>query len=168
MTVAVSQEFPTVNEKACSWADISTTINISGGATLKDIDYSGFKANSTLELGEQRGASGGRVMKRTSGSLKDEASATYYKSGFRTLVTALMVNAPTRGNQRLVGQVEFNISVKHSVPGDDSIYELVIVGARLTKWDATMAEGNEADKLEIDLNPLRVFWKINGLEVVLA
>jgi hypothetical protein len=167
MGAAVSQEYPTIDGIAPSWADIVTTIQVAGGVTLKDIDYAAFNTDTVVEVGDQVGASGGRVMRRTSGSKKDSASATYYRSGLRKLIKALIPYAPTRGNQVLISLVHFDILIQHTPPGESEIYQLKIKGARLTQSAFKFAEGNEADKVEVTFSTAEVVQIIDGKEVVL-
>jgi hypothetical protein len=167
MGAAVSQEFPIVDGIACSWADIVTTVDVLGGGTLRDIDYKAINTGSTVEIGEQRGASGGRVIRRTSGSKKDEASGTWYRSGFRKLVKALIPYAPTRGNQVLISLVHFSLLVQHTPVGESEIYQVRMKGCRLLGRDYKWAEGNDADVVEVALHPVEVVDLIDGKEVVL-
>ncbi len=168
MTVALSQEYPLYDGVAPSWSDVKTVLNITGGGTVDDIDYAAFKFGTVVTFGEQIGASGGRVIRRTTGSKKDTLTATYYKSGLRKLLRALIPHAQVRGNQRLVGLVHFDVVTLHSPPGDpDGIYEQIARGCRLTKIDGGWQEGDDADKVELDLSPLEVAFKIDGVEVVL-
>jgi hypothetical protein len=162
-----SQEYPTLNGIAPSWADITTVFDVVDGASVKDIDYAGFKYNSTVEVGAQM--KGGVVVKRTTGQKKDEASATFYKSGLRQLMDLLAATAPTRGARKLIGLVPFSISIQHSPPGADpsDIYEVRLRGCRLLKIDETLAEGTDAEKVEIDLAPIEVIWLRNGVELAL-
>ena len=146
---------------------MQTTIHVSGGETVVDIDYAGFKFGTVVEVGEQRGASGGRLMKRTTGSKKDTLSATYYKSGLRKLLRALMAVAPQRGNQRLVSLVHFDIQTLHTPPGADGIYEQTARGCRLLKIDGGWTEGNEAEKVELEFSPAEIYFAIDSVEVVL-
>lgn len=168
MPAATSQEYPTINGYAPSWADIQVTIDAVGGETVKDIDFAGFKVASKLTVGKQKGASGGRVIRRTSGDKEDTASATYYRSGLRTLIKALIPMAPTRGNQVLIGLVAFTIQIQHTPPGETEIHEIVLKGCRLVGFDFTMAEGPDADKVELELDPIENALLIDGKEVVLA
>lgn len=169
MPLAVSQEYPTLNGVAPSWADIKTTINISGGQTFTDIDYKSFKWSSKVERGEQRGASGGRVMKRTTGSKTDEGSCEFYKSGLRKLLKAIIgsTGVYTRGNEQLVSLVSFDIIIQHSPPGEVEIYEEAMYGCQLSSFESSMAEGNDAEVVPMDLSPMRCAWLIGGKEVVL-
>jgi hypothetical protein len=167
MTVAVSQEYPLLDGNAPSWADITTTINIQGGESFKDIDYKEIKWASAVALGEQRGASGGRVMRRTTGELTETGSAVYYRSGLRKLLKAMAPQMQTRGNQRLITTATFNIVIIHKVPGDDEIYHHEMRGCRLTGLDATMTQGPDAEEIALSLNPLSNVDIIGGVEYVL-
>jgi hypothetical protein len=162
-----NQAYPALNDIVPSWADIQTTFTISGGDALDMVDIAAVKWGRKSELGEQRGASGGRVMARTSGSGSQEASATLYRSGYRKLLKSLMAKAPTRGNQALISYVSFDILIQHTVPNDPEIYTTHIKGCRFLGESDDMKEGNEADKIEINLNPIEVANVINGKEVVL-
>lgn len=167
MGAANNQEYPVIDGIASSWADIALTIDVMGGGTLKDIDFAAINTGTAVEVGEQIGASGGRVMRRTSGSAKNTASATYYRSGLRKLLKALMPYAPTRGNQVLVSLVHYTMLVQHTPLGESEIYQVKIKGCRLLGRDYKFAEGNDADKVEVALNPIEVVDIIDGKEVVL-
>lgn len=161
-------DYPTYNDVAPSWSDIDTVLNISGGVSLKDIDYKGIKCNSTVAVGEQRGASGGRVIKRTTGAKTDTASASYYRSGLQKLFKALVAVAPKDKQGRpQISLVTFDVVANHTPPTSTEIYTVVIRGCRLIKTDASFAEGNEADVVELDLHPMEVVWMVDGKEVVL-
>lgn len=161
-------DYATVNEFAPSWSDINTVLNIQGGISLKDIDYKGIKCNSTIAVGEQRGASGGRIIKRTTGAKTDTASATYYKSGMQRLLKALADVAPKDKQGRAqVSLVPFDVVVQFTPPGATEVYCVLIRGCRLIKMDLSHAEGNEADVVEIDLHPMEVVWMVDGKETVL-
>lgn len=163
----MNQEYPTLNDVAPSWADIQTSFSIYGGSLIELIDYSAINWSDTVEVGAQRGASGGRVMKRTTGQLSSEASATFYKSGLRKLLKGLAAKAPTRGNQKLVSLVGFDIHIQHSPPESTDIFEVKIKGCRLLGRTAAMAEGADADQVEVNLNPIQIVEIIDGEEIVL-
>lgn len=164
----MNQEFPTLNGIAPSWADIKTTATpIGGGSLIETADYSAISCGSSLEVGEQRGASGGRVMKTTTGQLSHEGSITYYRSGLRTLVKAFMPIAPQRGNQRLVSLVHFDVLIQHTPPGEPEIYTLKLKGCRLRGFTFAMTEGVDADKVEVPLHVKEIVQIIDGEEVVL-
>jgi len=160
-------EYPTLNGFAPSWADISTSFSVSGGPILEMADYAGIKWKRSVEVGEQRGASGGIVLNTTVGSASQEASATLYRSGHRKLIRSLASVAPSRGNQKRISLVGFTIVILHTPPGESDIYTVEIRGCRLIGDDAQMQEGPDADKLEISLNPKQVVNIENGVEIVL-
>lgn len=162
-----TQAYPAVNDISPSWADISATFTVDGGEALEMVDFSAIKWSRSVEVGEQRGASGGRVMARTTGAGSQEASATLYRSGLRKLLKALVAMAPTRGNQRLIGLVAFDILIQHTPPGETEIYVTKIKGCRYLGDSDDMQEGTDADKIEITLNPIEVVQIIDGVEVVL-
>src|SRR5580692_1199088 len=111
--MAINQEFPSLNGIAPSWADIGITASITGGTLLGMQAIAGLKWGRKVEIGERRGASGGRVMARTTGSGSQQASGTFYRAGMRQLIKALIPLAPTRGNQVAISTVAFDIMIQH-------------------------------------------------------
>jgi hypothetical protein len=161
------QEYPSINDFAPSWADIAVTFTVDGGAFLEMADIAAIKGARKVEVGEQRGASGGRVMARTTGSATNEASCTLYRSGLRKLMKALAAKAPLRGNQRRIGLVAFDILVQHSPPGETEIYTRKYKGCRFLGDSSDAKEGNDADQVEVTLNPIEIVDIVDGQEVVL-
>lgn len=166
-----NQAYPSLNDIEPSWADISVNFAVSGGAALDMGDIASLKWSRKVEVGERRGASGGRVMARTTGQGSQEASATLYRSGVRKLIKGLMAQAQTqglvRGNQVLISLVSFDITIQHTPPGETEIYETHIKGCRYLGDSDDMKEGTDADKLELTLNPIEIANIIGGKEVVL-
>jgi hypothetical protein len=165
--MAINQQYPSLNDIEPSWADIAVTFTISGGALLQMADIAAIKWSRKVEVGERRGASGGRVMARTTGQGSQEASATLYRSGVRRLLKGLVSQAPTRGNQAVISLVSFDILVQHTPPGETEIYQTKIKGCRYLGDAHDMKEGTDADKLELTLNPIEIANIINGQEIVL-
>lgn len=163
----MNQEYPSIQDIAPSWADIKTTFSVTDGDILDMIDYAGIKWSRKVEVGEQRGASGGRVMARTTGQGSQEASATLYRSGLRKLIKALMAQAPTRGNQKVISLVSFDVLIQHTPPGETEIYVTKLKGCRYLGDSDDMKEGNEADKIEVTLNPIEIVQIIDNQEIVL-
>lgn len=161
-----NQEYPTVNGIASSWNDIKISMTPEGGSILDMVDIAGIKTDVKTEVGEQRGASGGRVLARTTGSVTYECSLTLYRSGLRKLQKALMENAPTRGNQRLISLVPFDIMIQHTPPGEAEIYERKVKGARYLGTSGDFKEGNDADQAEVTLSVIEIVDIINGQEVL--
>ena len=146
------------------------TISIDGSVLLSMADIAGIKWSRKVEVGEKRGASGGRVMARTTGQGSQEASATLYRSGKRNLITKLAAVAPLRGNQAIISLVPFDIVIQHTPPvvsADFTIYEVHIKGCRYLGDDDDMKEGTDPDKVEITLNPIEIVDVIAGQEIVL-
>lgn len=165
--MAISQDYPVLDGIAPSWADIEVNATPNGASLIKMKDIQAINTNSTLEIGEQRGASGGRVMKRTTGSKTDEASWTLYRTGYQNLARSLMAIAPVRGNQRLIGLVHFLVQVSHTPPGIDEIFEYRLKGCRVSGRQLNAAEGTDAEIAEIPLSISELVDIIDGQEVVL-
>ncbi len=160
--------YPSVNDIESSWADIAISITPQQGPIMDTVDIAGIKWSRKAEVGERRGASGGRVMARTTGSGSQEASATFYRSGYIKLIQGLVANAPVRGNQRRIALVSFNILIQHTPPNTTEIFTTKIKGCRFLGDSDDMKEGNEADKIEVTLNPIEVANILaDGTEVVL-
>ncbi len=158
-----NQAFPSVQGQESSWADITATFNIPGGATVGLVDIEGIKWSRKVEVGESRGASGGRVMKRTAGSESVEASATMTRSGVAQLVEALEVAAMdggfVRGNEVIISGVAFDILIQHTPSGDSRIYTAKLSGCRYLGDSDDNKQGNEADMIELTLNPIKIATK---------
>ena len=162
----VNNEYPSLDGVAPSWADIVIKATPIGGNLIDLIDIAAINTNTTVEVGEQRGATGGRVRKRTTGSVSYEASMTLYRTGYQTLLRNLQALAPVRGNQRLVSLVHFQIQVQHTPPGDEEIYEYVLKGCRWMGRALNGAEGTDADQVEVPLSVIEIADIVDGVEVV--
>lgn len=165
-----AQAYSSLIDIASSWADIGVAITPYGGTQLDSTDISAISHSGTVEIGEQRGTSGGRVTARTTGSASYEASITFYRRGLIKLYDALIAAAPAhalRGNQVRISLVVFDIDVQHSPPGETRIHHVRIKGCRMLSHTDDMAEGNDADQIEVSLNPMEVVNIVDGKEVVL-
>src|SRR5262245_52531530 len=100
--MAINQLYPSLNDIDPSSADIGVTFTVFGDDLIDMVDSAGIKWARKVEVGERRGASGGRVMARTSGQGSQEASATLYRAGLRRLIKGLKSKAPSRGNQKII------------------------------------------------------------------
>jgi len=169
-----NQAAASVNVHECSWAEMKVTINVPGGATFEIFDLEAWKWARKLERGESRGLSGGRPMKRTRGSASYEASATATRSGWMQLVeaieTAALALGQTRGDRVIIGGIEFDALIQHSPLGDSRIYAVKLTGCSLDGDSSDMKQGNEADMIELTLNPIEIATKsgVTGNWVVLA
>lgn len=157
----------TLNGNACSWAEVEITADVVGGGSFPDIDWKSMDAESKVDRGVQRGP-GGQVKKKTTGQPTDTASASLYRSGLKALKRALVAVAPQDAAGRYqLSKVRFNIVVKHSVDDDPDINILKFLGCTLDKNAYKMAEGPDADVVDIDLNPMKIIEVIDGKETVL-
>lgn len=159
---------PTLNGIAPSWSDIALTLNVLGGGSSPQVDWKSIDWDSKVERGEQRGVSGGRVLKRTTGSKTDTATAEVYRSGLRDLKRALMTVAPKDDAGRpMLSKVTFDLIIQHSFEDDPSIYEVQLKGCHLDGTTGKHAEGNDAETVPIALNPIEIVEKIDGVDTVL-
>jgi hypothetical protein len=163
----INQNFPSVNGIEPSWSDINATAIVDGGPLVFMSAISAIKWSRKVEVGVRRGASGGRVMARTTGEGSQEASATFYRSGLRDFLTSLLPFAPMRANQAAISLVSFDVMIQHTPPGELTIYETKLAGCRYLGDADDMKEGADPDHIEVQLNPIYVAQIINGIEVVL-
>lgn len=162
------QEYPDINGYAPSWADIRVVSSIKGGDLLEMSDIADISWKDGIESAEKR-SPGGRKMQETAGQATQEASMTLYRSGLRKLERALAAVAPTRGNQKRIGLVRFDIQILHSPVGAETEppYEVVLSGCRLKGREGSHAEGPDADKVTVPLSLMQIFTKENGEEISL-
>lgn len=166
--MAGSNEFPLLDGFAPSWGDLSCTLTPSGAPLLEMIDIKSIKTTMSLDVGEQRGATGGRLYAVTTGSAKDEAEMELYYSGFVKMLRGLRGLAPlVRGNQRALSLVRFGIVYQFTPPGSTEIYEVRIKGCRYTGRDHAPAEGPDAVTASVKLNPMQICDVVDGEEMVL-
>lgn len=159
-------DIPVLDGIAPSWADIQVNISGEDVPLIKMGDIAALDSGWDLEVGEQR--EGGLVIKRTTGSVKQDATMTLYASGYRKLLRGILAAAPRRGNQALIALVHFNINVQFVPPGanEDDILEYRIKGCRIMGRKVSAAEGNDAQQVELPLNPLQVCDVVDGVEIV--
>ena len=165
--MAINQAYPVLDGIAPSWAGVIIKCSIYDGALLDIRDISAINTGTAVEIGEQRGASGGRVTRRTTGSATPTASMTLYRSGYQKLARNLASVAPKRGKQRLISLVHFDVQVQHTPEGSDEVYEYRIMGCRVMGRDLNGAEGVDADQVELPINTLQIIDIIDGNEVVM-
>ena len=162
----------TFDGNAVSWNELSLLCAIDGGSILPIIDIKSIDTESSVDRGDQRGLSGGRIRKRTTGQLSNSASMSLYTEGLdaleRSLVTAALasgfVNAD--GNVQL-SRVLFNIISIYSFAGSPTIYHKELLGCHLNKDSAKAAEGPDPNLIDIELAPLQIVKVINGVRTVL-
>lgn len=166
-----NQLFPALNEIEPSWADIAVTSTIYQGALLDMVDINAINWSRTVEVGERRGASGGRPMARTAGSVSYEASWTLFAASYIKFLRALKEAAKgaglVRGNQALISQVGFDIMIEYTPFGSVEIFRTKIKGCRLLSDSSSAAEGTDASMMELSLSPIEIVNIIDGEEVAL-
>lgn len=171
-----NQAYPSLNGVEPSWADITTSFvvgsgNAAGGQAFTMSDIAAVKWARKLELGKKRGASGGRVIARTTGQTDYEGSVQLYRAGLDTVLDALTQQALTlnfvRGTEVQIGLVAFDIMIQHTPPGSSAIYTTKLEGCRWLGESDDMKEGVDPDKVEINLDPINIVRLRNGRRIVL-
>ena len=156
---------PVIDGVCPSWADMSVRASPIGGSLLEIGDLLAISTGSTVEIGKQR--EGGRVIKRTQGSVDNEASWALYASGYMKLLRGLRGIAPLRGNQRQLSLAHFNISIIWTPQGSTEIFEKRLKGCRILTDQEDAAEGNDAAQIEMALDPIQICRVVDGEEYVL-
>lgn len=164
-----NNDYPVLDGVAPSWADIIIKIAAPGAPVLDSKHFKSINTSRTVEVGEQK--AGGRTMKRTTGGSKCEASATLYREGaqilWRTLMIAAEAQGLVRGNQVLISLVHFGLQIQHTPINSVEIFTRRLKGCRVLTDALNGAEGNDADTVDIGLNPIEIADVIDGKEVVL-
>lgn len=146
-------EYPTLNEVEPSWADARITIPIYSGPTVSTPDIAGIKISDKVDVGIVRGTSGGKKRKRTTGQLDNDASITFYMSGWKLHRDALASVAPLNAaGKKQISLVAFDILYQYTPPGSTGIFTIKVVGCRVVGRSFDGAEGPDAQKVEIPLN----------------
>ena len=158
-----NQNFPSVNGDECSWADIVISCLVPGAPTFPLVDAEGIKWSSKVEVGSTKGTSGGRTMKTTAGTETTDGSVTLNRSGLAQLQSNLEAAAVAAGLVRadevIISGVRFDILIQHSPLGDVRIYTTKLSGCRYLADGNDMKQGNDADLVEVTLNPIRIARK---------
>lgn len=144
--------YATLQGIAPSWADIGASFSIVGGKILDTLDFADLKFDADNDIGEQRGPSGGRVIRRTTGSLKLSGSMTLYRTGDRVFLAALAEKAPKRSGLAQIGLVHFDILAQWTPPGETGIYEVTLQSCRVKKRGGSSSEGADPEKISYDLS----------------
>lgn len=162
-----TNDYPILDGVTPSWADIVVRATPYGGSLIETKDIAAINTSRSVEVGEQRGTSGGIVTKRTTGAASQEASWTLYYSGYHQLMRALVDLAPQRGNQYRISLVHFDIQMQWTPYGADDIFERRLQGVRVVGDTINPAEGTEAQQVEVPLSVIRIVDVIDGKEIVL-
>ncbi len=148
-----------LNVHECSWADLTSDLLIPGGAAASVTELEGAKWSRKNERAETRGI-GGRLKKRTKGQASFEASATATRGGWMMLAEAIEAKAVELGQVRddkvIIAGIDFDLLLQHTPLGETRIYRVKLVGCSLDADSSDMKQGNEADMIELGLNPLEI------------
>lgn len=166
--MGLNQQNAVVDGIECSYADINIKFTAKNGALIETADVQSISSGTTIELGEKRGVSGGRVLSRTHGSESNEGSLTFYRAGWKTFYRALKASAPRRGKQIVISPVSFEVHVQFTPLNTDEIFEYFMKGCRIIGRNNTHTEGVDADLVEVPLSVLQIVdIDEDGDEVVL-
>jgi hypothetical protein len=150
------QAYPTLNEFEPSWADIRIPIPLYAGPVVTTDDIAAIKWSDKVVVGAVRGTGGGKKRKRTTGQLENDASITFYLSGWKKMKVGLRTVAPQQNGKYQVSLVAFDIPIQFTPPGSTEIFEVNIKGARIIGRTFDAAEGSDAQKIEIPLDIMQV------------
>src|SRR6185295_5494479 len=146
----MAQEYPTLNEVEPSWADLRVSFPVYGGETVVTPDIAAVKWSDKVDVGVVRGTNGGRKTKRTTGQLDNDATITFYRSGWKRFREVLAAKNPK------ISLVGFDIIIQSTPPGSTDIHNVKIAGCRVLGRSSDMAEGADPDKIEIAVNPMLI------------
>lgn len=163
----MNNDYPILDGINPSWADVIIRVSAPGAPLLETRDIKSIATSGKLEIGTIRGASGGRVMSRTTGQSDYEASLTLYHAGYVKMLKGLRALAPKRGSQRAMGLVHFGLQLMFSVPGSAEIFERRLKGCRIAGFTGNSAEGVDANEVEVPLSVIQIVEVIDGEEYVL-
>jgi hypothetical protein len=163
----INQDFPILDGVTPSWADVNITLRGAETPALTVKDIASVESTSTLEIGEMQGASGGKVIRRTTGASKYEGKLGLYLSGFVGLLENLGPSMPTRGGKRVFGVVHFDIITQWTPLGSVAIYEKRLLGCRIGGETLAAAEGTDAQKVDMPMHVGEIVYVINGVQYVI-
>jgi hypothetical protein len=151
------QEFPDVRGFATSWAEVSAAFTIDQGATLSPRGIKEVNWSDTVEVGEERGLSGGAVQARTTGQYSCEASLVMYQSGWLELQNAIAAVAPTQAGVKQLSIPTFDLLVKYERRDQpDTIHRVKLKGCRILGRSGANSEGVDPTMREVTLNPVKI------------
>jgi hypothetical protein len=160
-------DFPVLDGIAPSYADINVRISPNGANLIEMGDIAAINTGTTVTLGEQR--EGGRVIKRTRGSVAYEAGWTLYASGYQKLLRGLRDAAPSNAKgQKLLSLAHFLVHVIWTPPGSTDLLEYKIKGCRCLGRSIDSQEGDDAQQIEQTLSTIEVVDVIDGVEVIMV
>jgi len=164
--MAINNAFTIFDGIVPSWADLRVSLTPDGASLLDTRDVAEINTNTIVTVGQQGGVTGGRLLARTTGEKKDEASWTLYHSGYQKIIRAFKEIAPQRGNQRIVGLVHFHVQYLWSPPTGTDIFETQLRGVRMLGRELNSAEGPDPNKVKVPLSVAEIVDVVDGEEIV--
>lgn len=165
--MTINQDFPIYDGVAPSWADVKFNFKGYNTPLLQLKDLASFETTASLEVGDMQGASGGKIIRTTTGASKYEGKMGLYHSGFHDLLDNLGPSMPTRGDLRIYGVVFFDVQLFWTPPGSNEIFEKQVNGCRILGNTLAAAEGVEANKIDIPIKVAEVIYVIRGKKYVI-
>jgi len=165
--MAINQEYPLIDGIAPSWSDISIRFTPTGAPVIKSSQIRSIKRGRKVTVGYQRGATGGQIVKRTTGSVEYSLEIEFYRDGWNEFLEKIVDLAPSRGNQRAISLVHFGVQVQHTPVGSARIFEWRAKSVRMLSDEHAASEGNDADVVPCTLDALQIVDMIKGKEVVM-
>lgn len=151
------EDFATLDGEAQSWANITVTFKVQGGASLKDVQMKSCVWAVDREIGEQKSKSGA-TKKRTRGNAKITGTVGLYADGHEQFMEALSEAAEAGGfieNGILqLGLVPFDCVIQHRMKGEDDRppKKVELLGCFIMKDSGDHKEGVEPDSNEIPMS----------------
>ena len=164
--MTISNAYPIIDGMAPSWADIVVSLTPKGAPLIKTQGIKSIKRTRTVTVGEQKGATGGQVVKHTAGELKLGLDLELYRDEWNSMIEKFAALAPKRGNQVAIRYVVFGIQVQHTPFGSSRIYDWRAKGCFLLGDTLDAKEGTEADTVAVPVGVKQIVDMINGVEVV--
>jgi hypothetical protein len=165
--MALNQDFPILDGIAPSWADISINFKGANSPKLEMKDIASIESVASIEVGELRGASGGKVIRTTTGASKYEGKLGLYQSGFLGLLDNLSGSMQRRGELYVYGTVFFDIQQFWTPFGTDEIFEKQINGCRILGDTLASAEGTDAQQVDVPMKVGQVIYVFRGKKYVI-
>lgn len=169
--MTTNNEFPIVDGIVPSFADFKLSLTPYGAPLISQTMVKAVNMGRTVEVGEMIGASGGRVMATTTGTVKYTYTMTLYRPGFEQLIEALAKVAKPfalRGNEVAVSLVHFSAECIWTPPGSSRISHRRCKGLRLIGDTNNPTEGNDPDELEVTCHVKTICDVLaNGKEIVM-
>lgn len=164
--MSAQNDFPVIDGIVPSFVDIIARATPGGGSILEVGDIAKVSRKRAVTIGEQ--SSGGRVKKRTTGTVKYEMTVAFYYDAWLRYVEALAAVAPSRGNQKRIGLVHVGWQIQYTPIGSVQKFEWRAKGARLIGDSMDAAEGDDPNQVEVPFNVIEIVDMVNGVEVLMV